>query len=106
MDKWGVFGRVALASFAALPIASFAIFSSGCKGNSETQGKAASATVNATPSSNAQGNAPNAAYTVGMVLVGPWNDHGWNQAHFEGIKAAIDKIPNVKFEYGRQSESG
>jgi len=43
--------------------------------------------------------AEGAPFVVGMVLVGPWNDHGWNQAHFDGIKAAIAKIPNAKLEY-------
>lgn len=23
-------------------------------------------------------------FTFGMLLVGPYNDHGWSQAHFEG----------------------
>ncbi|WP_394826749.1 BMP family protein [Pendulispora albinea] len=88
-------------------MASLAPFASalvGCKGNSETQGKATPAASSASSAANAANaanpaNAANSPYVVGMVLVGPWNDHGWNQSHFEGIKAAIDKIPNVKFEF-------
>ncbi|OLP20011.1 BMP family ABC transporter substrate-binding protein [Leptolyngbya sp. 'hensonii'] len=38
-------------------------------------------------------------YTVGMVLVGPRNDGGWNQAHFEATKFVMEKAPGVKFEY-------
>lgn len=34
-----------------------------------------------------------------MILVGPKNDAGWNQAHFEGIEKVQKEIPNVKFEY-------
>lgn len=34
-----------------------------------------------------------------MVLVGPYNDKGWNQAHFDGIKAVLAKMPDVGFEY-------
>lgn len=34
-----------------------------------------------------------------MVLVGPYNDKGWSQAHFEGIKAALATMPDVGFEY-------
>ncbi|MBD3881897.1 BMP family ABC transporter substrate-binding protein [Phormidium tenue FACHB-886] len=37
--------------------------------------------------------------TIGMVLVGPKNDAGWNQAHFEGIQDAIKQFPGVKLEY-------
>ncbi|MDX2098634.1 MAG: BMP family ABC transporter substrate-binding protein [Leptolyngbyaceae cyanobacterium bins.59] len=38
-------------------------------------------------------------YTVGMVLVGPRNDGGWNQAHYEATQYVMGKMPNVKFEY-------
>ncbi len=38
-------------------------------------------------------------YTVGMVLVGPKNDGGWNQAQFEGIEAALKQVSGTKFEY-------
>ena len=39
------------------------------------------------------------AITVGMILVGPYNDKGWNQAHYEGITDFVQKkIPNVKFD--------
>jgi simple sugar transport system substrate-binding protein len=37
--------------------------------------------------------------TVGMVIVGPKNDAGWNQAHFEGIQEAIKQVPGTKLEY-------
>ncbi len=38
-------------------------------------------------------------FTIGMVLVGPKQDGGWNQAHFEGIQAALKTIPGTKLEY-------
>jgi simple sugar transport system substrate-binding protein len=38
-------------------------------------------------------------YSVGVVLVGVHNDKGWNQAHLEGIKDAVAKMPDVKIEY-------
>jgi simple sugar transport system substrate-binding protein len=37
--------------------------------------------------------------TVGMVIVGPKNDAGWNQAHFDGIQEAISQFPGAKLEY-------
>lgn len=40
-----------------------------------------------------------ADFTVGMVLVGPKNDAGWNQSHFEGIETAIKQIPGARLEY-------
>jgi simple sugar transport system substrate-binding protein len=49
----------------------------------------------ATPAAPAVGD-----FTVGMILVGPANDKGWNQAHFEGISEFAQKqIPGLKFEY-------
>ncbi|BCX03249.1 MAG: hypothetical protein KatS3mg053_1187 [Candidatus Roseilinea sp.] len=38
-------------------------------------------------------------FIVGMVIVGPMNDKGWNEAHVEGTKYVMEKMPNVKFEY-------
>jgi simple sugar transport system substrate-binding protein len=38
-------------------------------------------------------------YVFGMLLVGPYNDHGWSQAHYEGAKYAESKIPGTRFIY-------
>lgn len=38
-------------------------------------------------------------YIVGMVLVGPKNDAGWNQTHFEGIEGAIKNVPGTQLEF-------
>lgn len=38
-------------------------------------------------------------FTFGMVLVGPINDGGWNQAHYEGAQYVVEKLPGVKFIY-------
>jgi len=38
-------------------------------------------------------------FTVGMVLVGPKNDGGWNQAQYEGMQAVMQQMPDVKFQY-------
>jgi simple sugar transport system substrate-binding protein len=32
-------------------------------------------------------------------LVGPQNDTGWNEAHLDGSKYVMSKLPNVKFDY-------
>ena len=38
-------------------------------------------------------------FTFGLLLVGPYNDHGWSQAHFEGGKYVEKMIPNTKMIY-------
>lgn len=38
-------------------------------------------------------------YIVGMVLVGPPNDGGWNQAHVEASKYVEAEVPGTKFIY-------
>lgn len=43
--------------------------------------------------------APAEEFTFGMVLVGPINDGGWNQAHYEGAQYVVEKVPGVKFIY-------
>ncbi|MEX2161032.1 MAG: BMP family ABC transporter substrate-binding protein [Anaerolineales bacterium] len=37
--------------------------------------------------------APAAGLTFGLVLVGPQNDHGWSQAHYEGGQYVVENIP-------------
>ncbi|QZZ19874.1 BMP family ABC transporter substrate-binding protein [Leptothermofonsia sichuanensis E412] len=46
------------------------------------------------PSPQAQGS----DFTVGMVIVGPRNDGGWNQAHYEGMQQVAEDL-KIKFEY-------
>jgi simple sugar transport system substrate-binding protein len=43
--------------------------------------------------------AAGAEFKVGLIFVGPQEDKGWNQAHLEGSKYVLSKLPNVKFEY-------
>ena len=38
-------------------------------------------------------------YVFGLLLVGPYNDHGWSQAHFEAGKYVEKKIPGTKMIY-------
>lgn len=68
-------------------------------GESKAVSSAAAAPV-ATDARTAASAAPRApAYKIGMILVGPYNDDGWNQAHYDGIKAALAGMSNVTFEY-------
>ncbi|UCF94448.1 MAG: BMP family ABC transporter substrate-binding protein, partial [Desulfobacterales bacterium] len=38
-------------------------------------------------------------FVFGLLLVGPYNDRGWSQAHFEGGKYTESKIPGTKMIY-------
>jgi simple sugar transport system substrate-binding protein len=38
-------------------------------------------------------------YIFGMVLVGPINDGGWSQAHYEGALYAEENVPNTEYIY-------
>ncbi len=37
--------------------------------------------------------------TVGLLLVGPYNDHGWSQAHYDAMQYVMSKVPGVKMVY-------
>jgi simple sugar transport system substrate-binding protein len=44
--------------------------------------------------------APKAAgITFGVVLVGPYNDHGWSEAHYQGAQYVKSKMPGADFIY-------
>jgi basic membrane protein A len=38
-------------------------------------------------------------FNVGMVLIGPHNDGGWSQAHFEGLQYVCENVDNVHVAY-------
>ena len=48
-----------------------------------------------TGSTSTTGSPAAAMLTVGFIYVGPKDDYGYSQAHFEG-ETAISKLPNVK----------
>ena len=35
-------------------------------------------------------------FTIGVILVGPKNDHGWSEAHFNATEYAKSKIPGLQ----------
>ena len=45
--------------------------------------------------------APVGEFKFGMLLVGPYNDHGWSQATFEGAQYVLNKmgLPSTSFDY-------
>jgi simple sugar transport system substrate-binding protein len=38
-------------------------------------------------------------FTFGVILVGPYNDHGWSEAHYQAGKYVEEKIPGAKMIY-------
>ncbi|AFY69805.1 nucleoside-binding protein [Thalassoporum mexicanum PCC 7367] len=38
-------------------------------------------------------------FKVGMVIVGPKNDAGWNQSHVEASEYVMENLPGVAFDY-------
>lgn len=38
-------------------------------------------------------------FIMGLLLVGPYNDKGWSQAHYEAGKYVEQKVPGVKMIY-------
>lgn len=38
-------------------------------------------------------------FTFGLLLVGPYNDHGWSQAHYEGGRYVEENLPGAKMIY-------
>ena len=38
-------------------------------------------------------------FILGMLMVGPYNDHGWSQAHYDAGKYLEEKVPGLKMIY-------
>ena len=38
-------------------------------------------------------------FVFGMLLVGPYNDHGWSQAHYDAGRYMEEKVPGAKMIY-------
>ena len=40
-----------------------------------------------------------ATLTIGLVMVGPYNDQGWSQAHYDGVQYVVSKVPGTQMVY-------
>jgi len=38
-------------------------------------------------------------FTVGLLMVGPYNDHGWSQANYDGVQYVVNHVPGTKMIY-------
>ncbi len=46
-----------------------------------------------------QGAQEDQEFVFGAILVGPYNDHGWSEAHYQAGKYAEENLDNVKMTY-------
>ncbi len=37
--------------------------------------------------------------TIGLVLVGPYNDQGWSQANYDGVQYVVKNVTGAKMVY-------
>ena len=44
--------------------------------------------------------------TIGLVMVGPYNDQGWSQANYDGTQYVKAKVPGVEMIYIDKANSG
>jgi simple sugar transport system substrate-binding protein len=42
---------------------------------------------------------PTEEFVFGVILVGPYNDHGWSEAHYTAAEYVTEKVPNTSFVY-------
>jgi len=43
--------------------------------------------------------ATSSSVTLGLLMVGPYNDKGWSQAHYDGAQYAVSKVTGAKMVY-------
>jgi simple sugar transport system substrate-binding protein len=51
------------------------------------------------PATSAPATAAPAGLTFGMLFVGPYNDKGWSQAHYDAASYVMSKMPGTKLVY-------
>ena len=40
--------------------------------------------------------AAGSSLTVGLLLVGPYNDHGWSQANYDAMQYVVERSPALR----------
>ena len=89
-----------------LILAAVAVFAVACGGSTTTTPSAPATTVTTAPATTTTTAAPAATTTTaaqgiifGLLMVGPYNDHGWSQAHYDACKYVEQKVPGSKLVY-------
>ncbi len=105
------FRRVLFCSALVLLLVAVGLFAAACGEAAEettTTAAPAETTTTAAPAETTTTAAPAETTTTaaaakefifGMLLVGPYNDHGWSQAHYEAGMYVEEKIPGAKMVY-------
>ncbi len=52
-----------------------------------------------TPAAQGAMPAAGSSLTIGLVMVGPYNDQGWSQANYDGVQYVVKNVPGVKMVY-------
>ncbi|MFH0915709.1 MAG: BMP family ABC transporter substrate-binding protein [bacterium] len=96
--------RVFICSALVVLLVVIGLFAAACGATEETT-TTASTPSSTTPSTTEAGAMTTTTaqtteeYVFGMLLVGPYNDHGWSQANYEGGTYVESKLPGAKLIY-------
>ena len=89
-----------------LILAAVAVFAVACGGSTTTTAAPATTTTAAPATTTTTATAPATTTTTaaqgitfGLLMVGPYNDHGWSQAHYDACKYVEQKVPGSKLVY-------
>ncbi len=89
--------------FLIVAFALFAVMALAACGGTQAQPTSAPPTAAAPATTAPQQQATTAPqagkFIFGMVLVGPYNDHGWSEANYQAAQYVKSKLPNVDFIY-------
>ncbi|NNC92394.1 MAG: hypothetical protein HKN80_07845, partial [Acidimicrobiia bacterium] len=70
----------------------FALVAAACGDDDSTDTTAGGGDATTTTADGGGGGVPVDDFKLGLILVGPKNDRGYSQAHFEGAEYVIDKL--------------
>ena len=102
--------RVLICSAVVLLLVAVSVFAVACGSSATTTTAPTTATtattVTSTTSTSASESSTTATtqaaaqpYTFGMLLVGPYNDHGWSEANYQAGKYVESNLPGAKMIY-------
>ena len=105
-QRWGILALllvVSLLASACQPAATPTAVPTAAPTAAPTEAATAAPTTEPTvaPTAEATAEPTNAAegFKFGLILVGPYNDRGWSQAHYEAGKYVESKIPGAQMIY-------
>ena len=97
--------RVFICSALVILVLAVALFAAACGSSEETTTTTAATeastttTVAAAETTTTTAGQTSEEFIFGMILVGPYNDHGWSQANYEGGTYVESKLPGAKMIY-------